>query len=292
MFPYIERDLIILVLEQNDNKVQLSIDHLLVISANMYDQKIDNKSDNIVSIVQNAEQGKIEKQITSNKTITNNTSINNTNLNINVSYQFGKIGNSRLDFQGANSPDPTYYRNLPSFFTSAYETDPAIVNQTDPSVYQPGGLGGISEYDPNVPTNPALLGAQSANFITRKQIDWNGLYQANAVANTFGEGAKYILYEDRTDDRQWTANTVLSSQLADNISLNAGTTFTKIKSHNFKNLLDLLGANFFNDVTLFGAGDQRQPDLNNPNRIVGKGDTFGYNYNLFTTKLDAFTQFK
>jgi len=35
-------------------------------------------------------------------------------LNTNVGYQFGKIGNSRLDFNGARNPDPTYYRNLPS----------------------------------------------------------------------------------------------------------------------------------------------------------------------------------
>ena len=38
-----------------------------------------------------------------------------TNLNLNASYQFGKIGNSRLDFQGVNNPDPTYYRNMPSY---------------------------------------------------------------------------------------------------------------------------------------------------------------------------------
>jgi hypothetical protein len=28
-------------------------------------------------------------------------------------YQFGKIGNSNIDYQSANSPDPTYFRKLP-----------------------------------------------------------------------------------------------------------------------------------------------------------------------------------
>ena len=37
-------------------------------------------------------------------------------LNTNVSYQFGSIGNSRIDNQDSNNPDPTYYQNLPSFF--------------------------------------------------------------------------------------------------------------------------------------------------------------------------------
>jgi hypothetical protein len=207
-----------------------------------------------------------------------------TNLNMNLSYQFGKVGNSRIDFQGVNNPDPTYYRNLPSYFTSLYETDPAIVGLTNPAAYAPGGLGGI-------PT-PNYFGAANANFLIKKQLDWNNMYSANAAANANGEGAKYVLFEDRTDDRQWTANAILSSKLADNIVMNAGGTFTKLKSHNFKNLLDLLGGAYYNDITLFGAGDQQQSDLNNPNRVVKEGDSYGYNYNLYSTKYDFFTQFK
>ena len=215
-----------------------------------------------------------------------------TNLTTSVSYQFGKIGNSRIDYQGVNNPDPTYYRNMPSYFTSLYESDPATVLAENPAAYQPGGLGGVLEYDPNDPTNPATVGARNANFYTNRQLDWNSMYQANAAANAVGDGAKYVLYEDRTDEKKWTANTVLSSQLADNIALNAGGTFTKSKSHNFKNMLDLLGANFYNDLNLFGAGDQQQSDLNNPNRTIKKGDIYGYNYNLYATKYDAFAQFK
>ncbi len=206
-----------------------------------------------------------------------------TNLNLNFAYQFGQIGNSRLDYQGANNPDPTYYRNMPSFFTSQYENDPATVMLNSPSAYLPGGLGGIWEGD---------TGSSTAPFLTNKQIDWNNLYAVNAASKAIGEGSKYISYEDRTDDRQWTANGVLSSQLADNIVLNAGGNFTKLKSHNFKNLLDLLGGTYFRDVTLYGTGDQQQIDLNNPDRKVVEGDTFGYNYNLFTTSYNGFTQFK
>lgn len=207
-----------------------------------------------------------------------------THLTLNLAYQFGKVGNSRIDYQGVNNPDPTYYRNLPSYFTSLYENDPATVLLTNPSVYAQGGLGGI-------PT-PNYIDAANAAFLTSPQIDWNRLYAVNAQANKTGEGAKYILYEDRTDDNQWTANAIVSSQLSDNIVMNAGGNFVKLKSHNFKNLLDLLGGDHFNDITLFGSGNQQQTNLDNPNRMVGVGDTFGYNYHLFATKYDFFTQFK
>lgn len=35
-----------------------------------------------------------------------------------VSYQFGKDKGSRLDWQNVPNPSPTYYRNLPSYFTT------------------------------------------------------------------------------------------------------------------------------------------------------------------------------
>jgi hypothetical protein len=46
-----------------------------------------------------------------------------TNLNSSLNYQFGKIANSNLDYQNANSPDPTYYRILPSYYSSLYAQD-------------------------------------------------------------------------------------------------------------------------------------------------------------------------
>ena len=204
-----------------------------------------------------------------------------TNLNVNVAYQFGKVGNSRLDFQGVNNPDPTYYRNLPSSFTSNYENDQSIVNLTDPGAYAPGGLGGILLPD---------TGSATAPFLNEnsRQIDWQTLYDTNR----FTAASKYVLFEDRTDDKQWTANAIVNSQLADNIVLNAGATFMRLKSHNFRNLLDLLGGEYYNDITLFGTSFQQQSNIDTPFRQVVEGDTFGYNYNLFATVYNAFTQFK
>ena len=195
-----------------------------------------------------------------------------TNLNTTVSHQFGKIGNSRIDYQGANNPDPTYYRNLPSFYTSTYNPDD------------------YTDFQGNSPENIALGQQAAASFLGNSQINWNQLYQTN-LGTSDGHSA-YILYEDRTDDKTWTANSYINSQLADNISMNGGVTFRKVKSHNFANLLDLLGGQYYEDYDNFQTGSEQQSDLNNPNRNVGVGDTFAYNYNLLANTLDAFTQFK
>jgi hypothetical protein len=194
-----------------------------------------------------------------------------TNLNTSVAYQTGRIGNSRLDYQNANNPDPTYYRKLPSYYTSQYDLT-------------------TGEFLGDSPANVAA--AANAPFLTpgNRQIDWNALYQLNS--NTANGRSAYILYEDRTDDKTFTANTVFNSQLADNIVMNAGASYRRLKSHNFQNLLDLLGGQFYEDFDNFFTGDAAQSDLNNPNRTVGVGDTFGYNYNLLANTIDAFTQFK
>ena len=198
-----------------------------------------------------------------------------TNLNTSITHQYGKIGNSRLDNQGADSPDPIYYRNLPSYYTSAYNPDD------------------YTDFQGDDPTN-IYNGLAAANtFRANRQINWNALYQANQTSD--GHSA-YILYEDRTDDKVWIANSVLNSQLADNINMNAGVTFRKLNSHNFANLLDLLGGQFYQDYDNFQSGSEQESDLNNPNRNIrldnGSDTKFSYNYNLLANTVDAFTQFK
>ena len=201
----------------------------------------------------------------------------NTRLNTNVSYQVGSIGNSRLDFQIGNNPDPTYYKNLPSY----YLNNPDIYSV--PTFASDGVT--ITGY-----TNPAAVSALSS-FQNNAQIDWNAMYLANQNSANPGRSI-YVLYEDRTDDKLWNANTVLNTSISDHLSLNAAVNFKKLKSNNFQYLLDLMGGQFFSDIDPFFVGDQAQADLNNPNRQVGENQKYGYNYNLFATVFDGFTQFK
>lgn len=195
-----------------------------------------------------------------------------TNLNTNVAFQTGSIGNSRLDYNGGNNPDPTYYKNLPSYFLNLHD---------DPDTQDPFNLN-------NWTPNYAQAELQRQDFINNGQIDWASMYNANAKNGR----AIYALYEDRVEDKLWTANSIINSQLADNIAFNGGITYRGLHSENFQYMLDLLGDNPLLDNDTFYTGTQSVSDLNNPNRLVYKNERYGYNYILRATTVDAFTQFK
>ena len=181
-----------------------------------------------------------------------------TTLNTNIAYQTGNIGNSRLNYD-ANNPDPTYYRKLPSYF-----------------LRNPNNLDYEGAY------------LTRENFQNDGQINWATMYQANL---TTGKSV-YALYEDRNDDNQFTANTIFRTELNDNIDLNAAITYRNLKSHNYANMLDLMGGTGYLDVDTFSpfGSPKAANDMNNPNRVVQEGDTFKYNYEINANVFDAFAQ--
>ena len=182
-----------------------------------------------------------------------------TSLNTNIGYQFGELGNSRLDYAGGANPSPAYYQGLPSYFLA--DTD-----------------------------GPDLAGAYGAyqNFTEDGQLDWNRLYDANVTNNITGDNAAYVLYEDRSDDTQLSINTILNSEVSEHVTLNAAYSMKRLKSHNFAEIIDMLGSTTgYLNVDSF---DQVQFDLQNPNQIVGEGDTFRYNYNLEANIISMFVQ--
>lgn len=193
----------------------------------------------------------------------------NTNWNTTVSYQSGQIGNSRIDYAKADNPDPTYYRKLPSYYANFFYD---------------------YEYLGNTPQNIANSEESREKFLLNKQLNWKELYRINDESKA--NGSRFVLYEDRNDEKSINCNTNLSSQLSDNILLTAGVNYLNSKTTNFKSMLDLLGGNFFSDTNTFGIGEQQYSDLNNKDRTVGVGDSFGYNYQINVSKLEAFTQFK
>lgn len=199
-----------------------------------------------------------------------------TSLNSSLMFQFGKIGNSSIDYQNAQSPDPVYYKKMPSYFSSLYAKDQGEFSGDFTPDYENAERSKIT-------------------FLANPQIDWNAMYLANQILGQKGyEPAQshYVLYEDRTDDQTFAASSNLNTQLNATISFDGGFTYRNLKSHNFQYLLDLLGGKYFEDIDPFYKGNLSQSDLQNPNRLVKEGDIYGYNYNFLANTIDAFTQFK
>ncbi|QHI37766.1 hypothetical protein IMCC3317_31480 [Kordia antarctica] len=201
----------------------------------------------------------------------------NTRLQTNVAYQFGEQGRSRIDFGGTDldvsgfpigsgaNPSPTYYQKLPSFFAR------------------------------NNPENPGLEFGAQQQFINDGQLNWVALYAANQSNLVAGGNAVNIVYEDRTDDKQFIANTILNTAINDNITLNAGASFTSLTSENFAEVTDLLGGRSYLDVDNFaddfiGNPNSVQNDVRNPNRLVTVGDRFKYNFEIQSNTIGGFAQ--
>ena len=181
-----------------------------------------------------------------------------TTLQTNLGYQFGKTGNSRLDYPGGANPSAAYYQKLPSYALA----------------------------DPNGPDYAKAYELEHG-FLKDGQIDWNRIYDANITNKVNGLNAAYALYEDRNDDTQLTLNTILTSDITDHITINGSINYRDLKSENFAQIKDLLGASGVLNVDSF---DNIQYDLLNPNRIVGAGDRFRYHYNLYAKVLSGFAQ--
>ena len=183
----------------------------------------------------------------------------NTTLQTNGSYQFGKIGNSRLDFNGGANPSPTYYQKLPSYFLR----------------------------------NNDLAGAYTSqeNFVNNGQLDWYSIFDANTTNASANLNNAYVLYEDRNDDKQVTINTIYNTDINNHIAINGKLEYKRLRSQNFAEVLDLLGGNGYSDINNFADSEaQMQNDLLNPNRTVGVGDKFRYNFNLSSALINAFAQ--
>ena len=179
-----------------------------------------------------------------------------TKLNTNIGYQFGKLGNSRLDYSGGGNPSPAYYQLLPSYH-----------EQRDD-----------------------LVGAYLAQqkFVNDGQIDWERILDANVTNNINDISSAYALYEDRADDTQLTVNSIFTSEINDNIIINGAVNYKNLKSENFGEVLDLLGS----EVGLLNVDsfDGFEYDNKNPGRLVGEGDKYRYNYNLYADVISAYAQ--
>ncbi|MCF4100516.1 TonB-dependent receptor [Gillisia sp. M10.2A] len=202
-------------------------------------------------------------------------------INTNIFYQFGSIGNSRIDYGGTrlvlqngqesfigggSNPDPSYYQKMPSYFLR-FDGD-----QNFESAYR----------------------AQQT-FMENGQLEWDDLYEANRIVVQNGGNSVYVIAEDRNDDTNLILNSIATVTINSNILLNAKLSYTHLLSENFANVKDLLGGIGYLDIDFFAEGDSQitsdnraQSDLFNRNRIAMEGERFKYNFELEAQQFEAF----
>ncbi|MEM9648947.1 MAG: TonB-dependent receptor [Bacteroidota bacterium] len=172
-----------------------------------------------------------------------------------IMYQDGITAKSRLGYSNAPNPDPTYYKNVPSYHLN-------------------GAIG--ADF-----LNMALA---LKGFKNHSQVPWEQLYLSNT--NTADTSASYILQEDKVQERQLSAASSMSWKINSKFKLSLGANFKNSAVNQYAEIKDLLGADVYWDKDSFS---------NTRNDLQGSlakrtGDRVGYNFGLAMTRFRGFGQ--
>ena len=196
-----------------------------------------------------------------------------TQLTTGAAFRVVQYSTSALNWYNARDPRPDYYRYLPSYFADDQQA-----------------------YD--------LYTDLWRNDESFRQINWDAMYQANYLNNIANaqnpdatpNGSTYILENRHSDQLNYIFSSVLNHRLNKNMNLQAGVSLNYTRAHYYKTIRDLLGGEFWLDIDQFSERDFPgnpailQNNLDDPNRRVGVGDVFGYNYFIAAIQAKAWLQ--
>ena len=192
--------------------------------------------------------------------------------------KYSMYSSSRLNYNNSTNPAPDYYSLMPSYYYDVwapYEGDRSDIAFNNWS----------TAYD--------YLSASKAN----RQINWDRLYWANRMANVQGVDAMYYQQAYHDDQLSFSLASTLQKQLTKNQSLVAGLNLQTNKGMHYQTMEDLLGAERFRNINSYVVGtyaensNEVQYDMNNPNQQIHEGDRFGYDYNVFVNKANAWATY-
>ena len=196
-------------------------------------------------------------------------------LSTSLFASYSMYSSTKLNYNGVSNPQPDYWKNLPSSFYNVWGS-----YGDDGRTYQ-NLADWNSSYDYWV--------ADGQN----RQIDWDALYYSNSQCNASGADAVYYV-QNRHINRTTVAMASALKYVINNFShLNFGINLSRTKSSHFQTMEDLLGAKYFHNVNTYAIGtyssdnDSIQYNMLNPDALVGEGDKFGYDYNIFVNNYSA-----
>lgn len=188
--------------------------------------------------------------------------------------KYAMYSSSRLNYNNSSNPAPDYYSGMPSYYFDVYAPFDGDRDETAMRNWQ-------AAYD--------FLSASKEN----RQVQWDRMYYANRMASLQGSDAMYYLQRYHDDQLSLSLASYLEKSLSQNTQLHAGVQLSTNKGMHYQTMDDLLGATHFHNVNTYVVknygedGQEAQYDLNNPNQEVKEGDRFGYDYNIFVNKAQA-----
>ena len=203
----------------------------------------------------------------------------NTKLTTTLLGKYAKYSSSRLNYNNSTNPSPDYYSIMPSYNFDVWDFKDTN-NRTQANLD-----AWYASYN--------YLKASRGN----RQVNWDRLYYSNRLVSAQGGDAMY--YQQAYHDDQITLSlaSTLRKQLNKNSVVNGGFSLSTNKGMHYQTMEDLLGATSFHNINTYVVGTylesdpQAQYDLNNPNRPIREGDRFGYDYNIFVNKGNAWATF-
>ena len=201
-----------------------------------------------------------------------------TSLSTSFSGKYSMYANSALGWSGnAADPRPDYYKKLPSgqvdVWTEDEYTEEEIATWNDAYRYWTSSKA-------------------------HRQIDWDAMYFANAQQKALGGEALYYVEKRHNDQMAFNLTSTLKRDMKEYGRITAGLALNTTKGMHYKTMKDLLGADRFTDIDKFSVRDYGynssmiQNDLDHPNRVIGEGDKFGYDYNIFVNKAHAWANYQ
>lgn len=174
-----------------------------------------------------------------------------TTLHISADISFESQGITSLTWFNAITPMPDNYRYMPSY----HALDAQQLATTE---------------------------AWTSNDLRYTQIDWDGLYHTNMLQP---DGhSRYAVAERHENTTHSSLGVYIDSDIA-NVKLIGGLTLSYDGSRNYKVMKDLLGGSHIIDRDYYLINDatfdnRLQNNLLAPNRRIGNGDRYGYDYRI------------
>lgn len=200
-------------------------------------------------------------------------------LTTSLSGKYSMYKSTKLNYNNSDNPQPDYWKVLPSSYYDVWDED-----------------------DTSYRTAQALADWNTAyDYLTaskeNRQINWDRLYYANQQVSAQGADAMYYIQAKHNDQLALNLSSALNVDLNDYSKFNIGVNLSTTKGMHYQTMQDLLGATTFHNINTYALGtypetsDKIQYDLNNPNAVVGIGDRFGYDYNIYVDKATAWATY-